>query len=136
MPVTTSFETYFGQILADDTGTRKDGTIFTEALFMAFGAQMDSWLKSSTNPTVHPNDITDEVVEARGTYIDLAARLAAIADPSTGVPVAATFLSYLLKTDAALQIGAENLACNDDYLLWPNGDSAVPSYVAGVRQQP
>lgn len=125
----TDFEAYFGAVLADDTGTKKDGTVFNEALFTAFGAALDSIVLSVGNPSVYPYVTTDEVVDAKGAYASLAARLDAIADPTTGVPLAATFLSYLLKTDAALQIGATNLACNDDYLLWPNGDTSVPSYV-------
>lgn len=129
MPVTTSFETYLNAAMTNDTGTRKDGSILDNAFWAALGQQLDGWLKSSTNPLVVPAETTDEVVDARGDYVSLLARLNAIADPSTGVPLAATFLSYLLKTDAALQIGATNLACNDDYLLWPNGDTSNPSYV-------
>lgn len=125
----TDFEAYFGAVLADDTGTKKDGTVFNEALFTAFGAALDSIVLSDTYPTIYPFETTNEVQAAIGAYASLAARLDAIADPTTGVPLAATFLSYLLKTDAALQIGATNLACNDDYLLWPNGDTSVPSYV-------
>lgn len=129
MPVTTSFADYMADALADDTGTKKDGTVINEAWFVALGQQMDSWLKSATYPTKLPANTTDQVYDAIGGYASLKARLDAIADPATGVPLAATFLSYLLKTDAALQIGATNLACNDDYLIWPNGDAAAPSYV-------
>ena len=129
MPVTTSFETFLNAVMTDDTGTRKDGSVINNSFWVALGQQLDAWLKSDTSPTVLPVDTTDAVVVAKGNYTSLAARLNALADPTTGVPIAATFLSYLLKTDAALQIGATNLACNDDYLLWPNGDTSIPSYV-------
>lgn len=129
MPPPTSFETYFTALMSDDTGTKKDGTVFNEALFIGFGQALDAWLLSGTYPSVYPNDTTDEVQNAIGVYVSLKARLDAIADPTTGVPLAATFLSYLLKTDAALQLGATNLACNDDYLLWPNGENGAPSYI-------
>lgn len=129
MPVTTSFETYLQNALTDDTGDKKSGTLFDEAFFVALGQQLDAWLKSTAYPTHYPNATTDEVYDAFVGWASLKARLDAIADPSTGVPVAATFISYLLKTEAAKQLGSGNLCCNDDLLLWPNGDSAVPSYL-------
>lgn len=123
-----NFQGYFSGSLQDDTGTRKDGTVFDKALFVALGLHMDEWLLSAGYPTRFPNDTTDQVNDARGAYATLAARLAAISDPTTGVPNATTFIAYLTAATMAKQVSSHNLCCNDDFLLWPNGDTAIPSY--------
>lgn len=125
----TNFETYLNGALTDDTGTRKDGTILNKAFFVALGTVMDDVILSSTYPSIYPNATTDIVEEARGAYATLKARLDAIADPTTGVPLAATFIDYLNRTAAATMYESVNMCANDDFLLWPNGDSAAPSYL-------
>ena len=59
----------------DDTGTFDNGTVVNAAFGATAFDQIDDQCHSTTNTTVKPKAITDEVVTARGTKASLAARL-------------------------------------------------------------
>jgi len=59
----------------DDTGDGVSGTIFNRAYFVALKAAIDALIHSSTNPTITPEDIIDEVKTARGSLSSLNSRL-------------------------------------------------------------
>lgn len=60
----------------DDSGSGIDGTIWDNAYMTAFVAAIDFLIHSGTNPTVAPKDAIDKIEAAKGSLIDLAARLA------------------------------------------------------------
>src|SRR5687768_17178949 len=60
----------------DDTGDGQSGTIGDAAWVAAFKASIETLIHSTTNPTVTPEDIIDEVVTARNGQASLNAYLA------------------------------------------------------------
>lgn len=62
----------------NDTGPGNDGTVFDAAKMAALKASIEARIHSTTNPTLDPNAITDEVKTARGASANLDARLDAI----------------------------------------------------------
>lgn len=65
-------------LLTDDTGDLASGTPVDRALSVSWRDAINALIHSSTNPTITPEDIIDEVVAARGGEASLSARLAAI----------------------------------------------------------
>jgi hypothetical protein len=112
--------------ITDDDGTGQTGTILNKAVLeTAMEAALDDQLHSTTNPTIQPKDITDEVVTARGNKTSLTARLDGVIDndgaliPSAGLATT----SHLATT-----LGAVNLIPNDTFLIWPGTSSLAPAY--------
>lgn len=109
----------------DDTGTKTDGTILDAALFAAIKAAILADIQSATNPTVAPKTITDEVITARGSKSDLSTYLL-VAHNADGTLKAIS--GQASTTQLAASLGAGNWLANPDFLIWPAGDAAAPSY--------
>lgn len=111
------------QTMSDDTGTFTDGTPVNEAFVDQIYDQVDDQCHSSTNPTIKPKAVTDEVVTARGSKATLDARLdVALNDDGT--------LKAVAGAATQAQIGAAygaNWLCNDDFLVWAAGDAVAPT---------
>lgn len=100
---------------ANDSGTGVDGTAIDAAFLQQIRDAIDGLIHSTTNPTVTPKAVIDEVVTARGTTASLNARLANIVD-AAGVPT------------INASVGAINLAGNGEFIVWSAGDAAAPDY--------
>jgi hypothetical protein len=114
----------------NDSGTGRDGTRVDETWYNAFVTAIDALIHSTNNPTITPADTIDEVVDARGSIGTLDGRIDVEHNEdgthkNTGI--IATFI-----TEAQLMggLGGVNLIRNDDFLSWPDGDSAAPVYWA------
>lgn len=59
----------------DDVGDNVSGTKINRSFFSTLKTAIDNLIHSPANPTVDPNDITDEVVAARGSKASVDARL-------------------------------------------------------------
>jgi hypothetical protein len=105
--------------VVDDTGTGRDGTPADEAWVDQLLDAIDAWVYSPANPTVQPNDITDEVVTARAAYPNLDARLDDLA-------LASSVATNVTAGQMLGGLGGVNLVTVDDFLLWPDGDAAAP----------
>lgn len=111
------------QAMTDDSGVFTDGTIVDEAFVDQIYDQVDDQCHSSTNPTVKPKAITDEVVAARGNLASLDARLSAVVDDD-GVPVPSA--SAVTAAEAG-ELPTTNCVLNETFIIWAAGDSAAPS---------
>lgn len=112
-------------VVTDDTGTGRDGTRVDEAWYDALLDAIDEWVYSATNPTVKPNDIIDEVVEARGTEDSLDDRLDVSLNEDGTLKTTGVLGGYATTTQLLGGIGGKNLITNDDFLLWAAGDSSA-----------
>ena len=111
------------QGMVDDSGIFTDGTVVNEAFIDQIYDQIDDQCYSSTNPTVEPHEITDEVVAARGNLASLDARISVVVDDD-GVPVPNA--SAVTQAEAA-EISQTNCVLNETFIIWAAGDSAAPS---------
>lgn len=111
------------QAMTDDSGVFTDGTIVDEAFVDQIYDQVDDQCHSSTNPTVKPKAITDEVVAARGNLASLNARIGAVVD-ADGVPVPSA--NAVTEAQAA-ELPTTNCVLNDTFIIWAAGDSAAPT---------
>jgi hypothetical protein len=110
--------------LVDDSGDGQSGTVLDKSVFDTIKSEIEDQTHSTTNTTLKPKDIIDEVVTARGNAANLNARISGVIDADGALVTPAT-----LVTAAQLQstIGDTNLVpCNDDFYLWPDGDSSAP----------
>ena len=71
----------------DDTGPGTDGTAFNAAKMALLKASIELLIHSTTNPSITPEDIIDEVKNARNAFGNLDARLDAIDSTITGLNV-------------------------------------------------
>lgn len=110
----------------DDTGTGRDGTPVDVAFIDAIGDAINLQTHSSTNPTVVPADITDEVVEARGSVGTLDTRLDVSLNEDGTLKTSGVLGGYATVTQLLGGLGGVNLVQNDDFLIWPDGDAAAP----------
>ena len=109
--------------MVDDSGTFDNGTQVDKAFIDAAYDQIEDQTHSTTNPTIKPKAITDEVVTARGNLANLNARLAGVID-SNGVLIPSA--SAVTQAQAgALPQG--NCVLNDTMLIWAAGDAAAPT---------
>src|SRR6185295_3294214 len=97
----------------------RDGTPVDEAWVDSEHDVIDVWVYSTTNPTVKPKNITDEVVTARAAYPNLDARLDDLA-------LASSVATNITAGQFLGGLGGVNLVTVDDFLLWPDGDAAAP----------
>lgn len=111
--------------VTDDTGTGRDGTPVDEIWYDALLDAIDAWVYSPTNPTLQPNDITDEVVTARGSKSTLDDRLDVSLNEDGTLKTTGVLADYATVNQLLGGIGGTNLVMNDDFLLWPGGDGAV-----------
>jgi hypothetical protein len=115
--------------LTDDSGAGTDGTVLDESVFDAMKAAVEAVTHSTNNTTIDPNDITDEVVTARGNMTDLEDRLDGVIDSDGNLITPASIVSASQLQSA---IGRVNLVQNDTMLLWSGGDAAAPDYYTFV----
>jgi hypothetical protein len=112
------------QSMADDTGLFVDGTEVDKAFVDQLYDQVDDQCHSSTNPTIKPKAVTDEVIAARGSKASLDARLdVALNDDGTPKAVA----GQATQTQIGDSYGAGNWLANDDFLVWAAGDAVAPT---------
>ena len=111
----------------NDSGTGRDGTRINEAWYDALIAVIDDLIHSTTNTTVTPADIIDEVVDARGSQSTLDDRWDEEHEED-GTHKAVVTSTVVSTADFLGGIGAVNLPGNDDFLIWPEGDSAAPAF--------
>lgn len=107
----------------DDTGVKTDGTIVNAALLDAVKAAIIADIESATNPTIAPKTITDEVVTARGSKASLDERLDVSMEEDGTLKAIAGQAS---EAQLAAGVGHGNWLQNDNFLIWPAGDAAVP----------
>lgn len=109
--------------MSDDSGTFTDGTILNEAFIDSIIDEVDLQTHSTTNPTVRPKAITDEVIAARGSKASLDARLD-VALNEDGTPKAVA--GQATETQLARAEGNFNILLNGDLEDWASGGSAAP----------
>lgn len=111
------------QSMTDDSGTFTDGTAVNKAFVDQVYDQIDAQVHSTTNTTVTPKAITDEVVTARGSKASLDARLDIVLNEDGTLKTQAS-----LFTVAEFQagLGSRNVAVNGDLDDWSAGASAAP----------
>lgn len=109
--------------MVDDSGLFTDGTPVDKAFMDAVMDETDDQCHSTTNPTVKPKAITDEVIAARGNLADLDTRISAVVDED-GNPVAAA--GQATETQVALEEGNVNLVLNSDLETWTAGTTSAP----------
>jgi hypothetical protein len=110
---------------SDDSGDGQTGTVLNATYFSAQKSAIETLVHSSTNPSLSPAQTTDEVVAARGNMASLDARISAVVDDD-GVAVQQAGQATVTQLQGGL--GAVNLVGNDDFLVWPAGDTAAPVY--------
>lgn len=114
-------------IAVDDTGTGRDGTPIDEAWLDQYTDAIDEWVYSPTNPTIKPRQITDEVETARGTQASLSDwHLVEHNADGTHNLGSGSLATFVTSSQLLGGLGGVNLVTNDDFLLWPDGDSSAP----------
>lgn len=112
------------QSMSDDSGTFTDGTAVNEAFIDQLYDQIDDQVHSTTNTSIKPKAIIDEVVTARGSKASLDARLD-VALNEDGTPKAVAGQAAL--TDVQDALAHLSWVRNGDFLIWPFGDTSAPS---------
>lgn len=110
--------------LTDDTGTGQDGTPVDHTFEAAVKTSIEDQVHSSTNTTIKPKTITDEVVTARGALANLNARISPVISSAGALIVPAT---VALIADAQSLVHTNHIP-NSDFILWSQGDAAAPDY--------
>lgn len=119
----------------DDAGLGQDGTVFNAAYFAAIKSAIEAVVHSTTNPSLTPEDIIDEVVNARGSTSSLDQRLdVALNEDGTLKTIGGTLVQTDLQN--TLGIAAGNLLVNNDFQIWADGDSAIPQSWAVASGSP
>ncbi len=111
------------QTMVDDSGLFTDGTEVDKAFVDQIYDQIDDQAHSTTNPSIKPKVITDEVVAARGNLASLDARLSAVVDDD-GVPVPSAGAVTQAEAGALPQT---NVVLNETFLVWAAGDATAPT---------
>lgn len=111
------------QAMSDDSGVFTDGTAVNKAFIDQIYDQVDDQCHSSTNPTVKPKAVTDEVVAARGSKASLDARLDVSLEEDGTLKSQASLVSASQWQGA---LGSRNVALNGDLDNWTAGGSAAP----------
>jgi hypothetical protein len=109
--------------MVDDSGLFIDGTTVDKDFVDQVYDQIDDQAHSTTNPTIKPKAITDEVVAARGNLASLTARLDGVVDDD-GVPVPSAGAVTQAQAGALPQ---SNVVLNETFLVWAAGDAAAPT---------
>lgn len=111
------------QSIVDDDGTFTFGTVGDVTFFSSFYDEIDDQCHSTTNPTVKPKAITDEVVAARGSKASVDARLdVALNDDGT----LKTQSSLIAASTYQAGLGSRNVVLNGDLDAWTAGGAAAP----------
>lgn len=109
--------------MADDNGDFISGTAVTKSFIDLAFDEIDDQVHSSTNPTIKPKDITDEVVAARGSMPSLDARLD-VSLNEDGTPKSQAGL--VTTADLQLVLGSRQVVANGDFDDWTAGPSDAP----------
>ena len=110
--------------VTDDDGSFAVGTVFNKAYSDALKASIEASVFSTTNPSLSPADIIDEVVTARGSKSSLDGRM------SVALNADGTLKEQSgLATKAEIQdsLGWGNWVMNDTFLIWAKGDAVAPT---------
>lgn len=108
---------------SNDSGNGQSGTALDVAWLNAQKSSIEDQVHSSTNPTIKPKDITDEVVAARGSKVSLDARLdAALNEDGTPKPQA----GIINATQYQAGVGHKNVLVNPNFDRWNFGGTAAP----------
>lgn len=111
------------QTMNNDDGTFTFGTVVNEAFIDQVYDQIDDQAHSTTNPTVKPKAITDEVVAARGSKANLDARLDVSLEEDGTLKTQADLIT---TTQLRALVGNKNIVNNGDLRLWTAGPAAAP----------
>lgn len=109
--------------VTDDDGTGTSGTVWNDAFDASCQATLDALLHSSTNPTVTPKAIIDEVVTARGSKASLDERLDVSLENDGTLKNQSTLTT---DTEASHLLGSIDRVANGDLVTWSSGASAAP----------
>lgn len=110
--------------ITEDSGNGTSGTILSKTtVFDVIKSAIETLIHSTTNPTVTPEDIIDEVVTARGNLASLNARMSGVVD-ADGNPIAAAGTATTVQLQS--QLASLNLAANADLSSWSGGAAAAP----------
>lgn len=107
----------------NDSGAGQDGEILDLALFNLIKTAINNQVYSSTNPSVTPKALIDEVVTARGSLGSLDARLDASLNEDGTLKTQA---SLVTAAQAKTLVPARNVAVNGDVDNWSAGPAAAP----------
>jgi hypothetical protein len=110
--------------VTDDDGSFAVGTVFNKAYNDALKASIEASVFSTTNPSLSPADIIDEVVNARGSKTSLDARLD-VALNEDGTLKEQSGLAT--KAEVSSIVGQGNWVENDDFQIWAQGDAVAPT---------
>jgi hypothetical protein len=111
------------QAMSDDSGLFTDGTALTKSFIDQLYGEIDAQCHSTTNPTVAPKTITDEVVSARGSKASLDARLDVSLEEDGTLKTQA---SLVTASQVQSGLGSRNVAVNGDLADWTNGGALAP----------
>lgn len=110
---------------SDDTGDEVSGTPIDSDFLDEIKVAIENLIHSATNPDENPALTTDEVVSARGSLSTLDARLDVFLNED-GTPKGSA--AFPTGDQVRSGLAGVNLLANDDFLIWPLGDAAAPSY--------
>lgn len=112
----------------DDSGTGRDGTRINKAWYDALITVIDGLIHSTTNTAVTPADVIDEVVAARGSTADLDTRIDVEHNEDGTHKSTGLIATFITETGLMGGLGGVNLIRNDDFQVWPDGDSSAPVF--------
>ena len=110
---------------SDDDGTYTTGTEVDAAFLDSIETEINALVHSSSNPTVTPADIIDEVVSARGSLASVDARLDVEhnEDGTHNLPATVATTAVLANSLHGINLCADPLM-----YCWPAGDAAAPAH--------
>lgn len=112
--------------VVDDDGTGQTGTPLDVTAITAIRDTIDSLTHTSSNSTITPGNIIDEVVTARGNKASLTARLDGVIDADGALITPASVVS---ASQLQAQSGsAINLVKNSTFFIWDRGLALAPAY--------
>lgn len=114
--------------VVNDSGTGRDGTRVDLSWYNAFIAAIDALIHSSTNPTITPADIIDEMVDARGSQASLDDRIDEEHNEDGTHKSTGIIATFITESQLMGGLGGVNLFRNDDFQMWPDGDTSAPLY--------
>ncbi len=114
--------------VVNDDGTGRTGTRVDKAWKDAFVVALDSLIHSNTNTAVAPNAIIDEVIASRGSLANLNAFHDVEHNEDGTHKNTGLIATHVTESQLMGGLGNVNVARNDDFLVWPAGDTSAPLY--------
>lgn len=119
----------FGAI-TDDSGLGQDGTSLDAAFWAVIKAAIEAVTHSTTNPTVDPNAITDEIevikaLKSGGTWTDLKDALDGVVDFTDGSLITPASIVSMAQLKQSLR--GVNIMINDTLHIWHAGPTSAPT---------